>query len=167
MILNSRRTFLKESSLITAVLVMSGSKLFGAVTPLETIALVQEDLFPDSAGVPTTKEINSVSYLSLILHHSRVSDSDKKFIRNGVQWLNEDAVNIYNKTYTKLSYKQRQDVLKSISKHRWGENWIHTMLTYIFEAMLSDPIYGSNKNQAGWKWLNHIAGEPRPTKALL
>jgi gluconate 2-dehydrogenase gamma chain len=38
------------------------------------------------------------------------------------------------------------------------------MLTFIFEAMISDPIYGFNKDEIGQKWLQHNAGFPRPTK---
>lgn len=167
MLLNSRRTFLKETFLTTAVVVMSGTKLFGAVAPLDTISFVQKDLFPDTAGVPTLKDINALPYLLLVLQHSRVTDLDKNYIRDGVQWLNEEAVEMYNKTYTQLSASQRQSVLKSITQYMWGETWIKTIMTYIYEAMLCDPIYGGNKNEIGWKWLNHTAGKPRPTKALL
>ncbi len=167
MFLTSRRTFLKKSFLTSAVLVMSGGKLFGAVSPLQTIELVQQDLFPSTSNVPTTNDINAYAYLVTILHHSRVSDSHKAFIRNGVQWLNEESIKMYKKTYMQLLSQERQNVLKNIAKYRWGENWIDTILTYIFEAMLGDPIYGGNKNQAGWKWLHHKGGNPRPTKALV
>jgi hypothetical protein len=30
--------------------------------------------------------------------------------------------------------------------------------------MLYDPIYGINKEQAGWSWLEHQPGLPRPNK---
>lgn len=167
MFLESRRTFLKKSFLTSAVLVMSGGELFGAISPLQTIELVQQDLFPNTPDVPRTKDINANAYLATILHHTRVSDSNKKFIRDGTQWLNEEALEMYKKIYIQLSDTQRQNVLKSIAKYRWGENWIDTILTYIFEAMLGDPIYGGNKNQVGWRWLHHKAGQPRPIKALL
>ena len=36
------------------------------------------------------------------------------------------------------------------------------MLLYIFEALLSDPVYGANVNEAGWNWLGYAAGLPRP-----
>jgi gluconate 2-dehydrogenase gamma chain len=163
MILNSRRTFLKSSFLGTAVIVMSGSALFGAVSPLETLSLIQEDLFPHAKALGT----NSFAYLTLILHHSRVSDADKAFIRNGVQWLNEEAVKQYKRIYAKLSPQERQNILQIISKEKWGKNWMHTMLLYIFEATLGDPIYGANKKEAGWKWLHFTAGLPRPKVPLL
>lgn len=160
---NSRRTFLKKSFLSTAVLVMAGDKLFGAITPLETLVVVQEDLFPYAKELGS----NASAYISLILNHSRVTDKEKAFIRNGVQWLNEEAILQYKKLYTQLSPANRQNILQTISNEKWGERWLTTILTYTMEAMLGDPIYGINKNESGWKWLNHTAGIPRPTKALL
>ena len=83
--------------------------------PKDTLTLVQSDLFPyaDELGVDV------VMYVKLILNHSHVRDEDKLFIRNGVRWLNEEAILKYDKIYTKLSQKQRQNVLKIISKERW------------------------------------------------
>ena len=161
--LSSRRTFLKTTFLATAVLVMSGSELFGAVSPIQTMVVVQQDLFPHANKLG----INSFIYFKIILHHSRVTSDEKEFLRNGVQWLNEEAITKYKKIYTKLSSKQRQNVLHSIAKEEWGENWISTILTYVMEATLGDPIYGANRNGAGWRWLNHASGLPRPKKAYL
>lgn len=167
MFLNSRRTFLKETFLTTAVLLFSSGKLYGAVSPLDTLSLVQSDLFPQSTNVPTLKQINANSYLSHVLQHSRISDANKDYLRNGVQWLNEEALELYDKTYIQLSSAQRQNTLKSISEYRWGESWIKTVMTYIYEAMLGDPVYGVNKQESGWNWLNHVGGQPRPKEALL
>lgn len=163
MFLNSRRTFLKNSFLTTAVLVMSGSKLFGTVSPIETLSLVQDDLFPFAKE----QDVDSSAYLLIILNHTHVTDIDKKFIRNGIQWLNEESVIMYKTTYTKLSVAQRQKLLKTISQTSWGESWLETQLTYIMEAIFSDKIYGVNKNEAGQKLVQHSVGLPRPTKALL
>ncbi len=163
MFLESRRTFLQRTFLTTVVVVMSGRELFGAVTPLETLSVVQDDLFPHA----NILEVNASAYIILIFSHTRVSDEDKDFLRNGVQWLNEESISIYKTIYTKLSPKQRQNVLQTISQRRWGENWIETVLTYIMEATLGDSIYGINKNGAGWRWLNHQSGLPRPKEALL
>ena len=160
--LNPRRTFLKKSFLTTTVCVLFEGSVFAEVTPLETLELVQEDLFPNTQDTPTLKEVGASSYLTFILHHSHVTQTEKTFIRNGVGWLNEEAVELYKKRYAELSAQQRQRVLKSIAAYRWGESWIDTIMTYIFEAMFGDPLYGINKNQVGWKWLNHKGGEPRP-----
>lgn len=163
MIVNSRRTFLKTSFLTAAVIVMSGNELFGAVYPLDTILIAQEDLFPHAKKLG----VDIRAYLLIILHHTRVTDEDKTFIRNGAQWLNEAAVNQYRLTYPELSAQKRQKILKIVSKERWGENWIQTLLAYIMEATFSDKVYGVNKNENGQKWLNFTPGMPRPKEPLL
>jgi len=142
---------------------MNGCELFSVVTPKETIELVQNDLFPKAKELG----INTFVYMSVVLNHSRITDEDKEFIKNGVKWLNEEAVEKYSATYTKLTSTQRQNILKIISQTRWGDSWINEMLTYSLEAMLSDPIYTANKDEAGWKWLNFQGGFPRPKEALL
>ncbi len=159
-----RRNFLKASFLSSAVFVMSGCKLFSISTLKETIDIVQNDLFPKAKelGIDTSDYFNKV-----VLHHTRIREVDKLFLKNGVKWLNERAVEMYHQNYTKLSASSRQKVLKDISKTRWGENWIYTMNTYIFEAMLGDPIYGGNNSEAGWRWLAFEGGKPRPTKEYL
>ena len=161
--MQSRRTFLKTSFLSTLVMVISRNELFATVTPLQTLAVVQEDLFPRQM----IKQSNAFSYVSVIFKHSRVSAEDKQFLRNGTKWLNEEAVNTYKKVYTKLSSKERQNILEIIAKESWGESWIKTVLGYIMEATLGDPIYGVNTNESGWKWLNHESGLPRPKEMYL
>ncbi len=163
MSLNARRNFLKYGFLSSSVLVMSGCELFSVVTPKETIELVQADLFPKAAELG----INTFIYMSIVLNHSRISDEDKEFIKNGVRWLNEEAVEKYSTTYTKLTYIQRQETLKDISQTRWGDSWINEMLTYALEATLSDSVYGVNKSESGWKWLEFQGGYPRPKESLL
>lgn len=163
----SRRVFLKNSFLVSVIFLTCAGELVGAVTPIQTISLVQKDLFPDTANTPKSDDINAYYYLHAILNHSRVTDQDKDFIRSGVKWLNEESVEKYKKIYTKLSAGERQNILQEISQSGWGDNWIRTIMTYLLEAMLGDPIYGGNKNQSGWKWLNHKSGLPRPIKAVL
>ncbi|MDB2562309.1 gluconate 2-dehydrogenase subunit 3 family protein [Sulfurimonas sp.] len=159
----SRRNFLKTSMCTSLVLSLTSTNIFASVTPLETLAIVQEDLFPQEM----TNRSNALSYVSLIFQHSRVSTGDKQFLRNGTKWLNEEAVIKYNKVYTKLSSKERQDILEIISNKSWGESWIKTVLSYIMEAVLGDPVYGVNKDEFGWKWLNHSTGLPRPKEMYL
>ena len=163
----SRRKFIKNSFLSSVILLTCSGELFAATTPLQTIAVVQEDLFPATGLVPSGQYINANQYLRKILNHSRVSDADKEFIKDGAKWLNEEAVTKYKKPYEQLSSKQRQKVLKIVVDTDWGESWLSNIMSYLLEALLGDPIYGGNKGQIGWKWLNHKGGIPRPTKACL
>jgi hypothetical protein len=159
-----RRNFLKAGFLCSAVVIMDGCSVFGFTTSKNTLKTLQNDLFPKAKELG----IDTSSYLqNVVLHHSRIAQEDKEFLKNGVKWLNESAVDMFEKNYTKLSASSRQEVLRAISKTRWGEIWIYNMMTYIFEALLGDPIYGANRDEAGWKWLAFSGGKPRATRAFL
>mgnify|MGYP002639305181 FL=1 len=163
MTIKSRRTFFQTTFLSTLVMITANNTLFASITPLQTLAVVQEDLFPKEM----ITKANAYAYVSLVFKHSRVSAEDKQFLRNGTKWLNEEAVVKYNKVYTKLSSKERQEILELISNTSWGESWIKTVLSYIMEAVLGDPLYGVNKDEFGWKWLHHSSGLPRPKEMYL
>jgi len=158
----SRRKFLKAGFLGSIIFISNGCGAFSATTPKETLTLLQEDLFPHA----NTMGINTKKYMQIILKHSRVSDEDKEFIKNGVKWLNEDAVLLFDTTYVKLPYTKRQEVLKNISKTKWGKGFIRDNLTYIMEASFCDPVYGVANGQ-GWEWLDFKVGLPQPKEAYL
>lgn len=163
MIAQTRREFLKHSFLGGAVLLFSGSRIYGAVEPLQTLRLVQKDLFPKAEELG----VDSASYLLLILDHSRISSEHKEFLRNCVQWLHEESLKLYKKLYYNLSTQQRQKVLQEIAKYRWGEAWIEDLLLYSMEALCSDSVYGVNKTDAAYRWLGFRAGKPSPKRAYL
>ena len=159
----SRRKFLAAGFLSSAVFLMDGCSLFGVTTPIDTIKVLHRDLFPKAAEL----NIITAPYMHIVFHHSRISQSDKAFIKNGIKWINEEAIKMHKNTYVKLSSLERQAVLRSIAKTEWGESFLYNIMGYMFEAMLGDPIYGGNNKEAGWKWLAFSGGEPRPKKAFL
>lgn len=159
----SRRNFLKVGFLSSAVFLMDGCNLFGITTPIDTIKVLQNDLFPQAQRL----KIQTAPYMRIVLHHSRISQEDKIFIKNGVKWLNEEAITIYRSSYIKLPASKRQKLLQSISQTQWGDSFLYNIMGYLFEAMLGDPIYGANKAEAGWRWLAFEGGKPRPKKAFL
>lgn len=167
MFLKTRRTFLKKTAFSTTALVFPQTELLASESVLDTLSLLQRDLYGDLQSAPSFKEVNSRAYLSLILTHSRVDEETKKYIKNGAIWLDEESMKLYKQPYIKLNSNERQKTLESVAAYTWGENWIDVMLRFIYEAVLGDTIYGVNKNESGWKWLNHVSGLPRPKEPLL
>lgn len=164
----TRRNFLKNSFLSSVIFVSYSGELCAAVTPLETISILQRDLFPGGGDAPEMELINAPFYLNtIILNHTKINREMKTFIRDGVKWLNEESMLKYKKVYVKLPSEKREKVLKNIVESDWGESWLDTIMTYLLEAALGDPIYGINGGERGWKWLNHQPGYPRPKKAYL
>ena len=159
----SRRNFLKVGFLSSAVILMDGCSVFGVTTPIQTLSVMHHDLFPYIQKL----RINTTSYMHIVFNHSRISDENKKFLKNGVKWLNEEAMKIHKQEYTKLSSLQRQNLLKKVTQTEWGESFVYDVMNYMFEAMLGDPVYEGNNHEMGWKWLNFQGGNPRPKKAFV
>ena len=126
------------------------------------LAAVQQHLFPSEPGIPGASEINALVYLNNVLADPEMDEDEKAFIRNGVGWLEELVKDELGKSFTDLNATLREQMLRRIEQSRAGENWLATLLLYIFEALLSDPVYGGNPNGIGWRWLEHQPGYPRP-----
>lgn len=160
----NRRVFLKNSFLTAGVLVFFRGEVFAEIQPLDTLEVLCDDLFPLS----TTLESNSAWYIkNVILEHSKIDEKNKRFIRNGVKWLNEESALLYEKLYIDLPPAQREEVLQAISETHWGQSFIYAMLKYIMESVLGDPIYQINTEQKGWEWIGQSGGYPRAKKAFL
>ncbi len=128
---------------------------------------VQEILFPKDGNGPSAAEINALTYLQWVISDPRMDPGEVEYIFNGMTWLEESATETFSDNFLDLSQEEQEKLLAKISRENWGESWLSVLLTLIFEALLSDPLYGGNTNSMGWKWLNHIPGNPRASKALL
>lgn len=168
----NRRTFLSRTAGFLATLffspvVVQAAKEHSSILPKDpwlTIDVVQDHLFPSETDSPGAKEINAIVYLRNIIASPTIDQDEKKFILNGVKWLNDLSLEKHEAVFTQLSYSQRTDMLHQITKSKAGRKWISKLLSHIFEALLSDPVYGGNPEGIGWKWLNHHPGFPRPPK---
>jgi len=185
--LTSRRMFLSQSvGLMSAVAMPAfvSEKMKNAqvekykvenstlTQPWLTLTEVQEHLFPRTVEIkhsntnsdfsPGAKDINAIGYLYTMLHTSDADVDERKFIIKGVNWLDGMADTMTGAPFIKLNEQDRERVLKKISESDTGETWLSTLLRYIFEALLTDPVYGGNTDSKGWQWLEHQPGFPRP-----
>lgn len=121
-------------------------------------------IFPGEQDSPGASDLNAVPYFHLVLLDTRVAQSEKELLQNGLLWIEEESEKQFGKKFLSLSLEQQQELLKRISEFSWGENWLSLLLNYLFEALLGDPVYGINPDGIGWKWLEHTPGYPRPNK---
>jgi gluconate 2-dehydrogenase gamma chain len=128
----------------------------------QTLSQVQEVLFPADVDVPGAGDIGATVYLHDAIENPDADAEDKNFIFRGVGWLDGLTQERHKQTFLQLTSTQQQEVIEVIVKSRAGRNWISTLLTYTLEALLTDPVYGGNKNGAGWAWLQHQPGYPAP-----
>ncbi len=173
----SRRSFIKKSLAFSAFmqlgLLQSCVKEF--IPPDDTLnkkqynilIRVQEILFPKDRLGPGAFDFNAHEYLLWILNDKRLDPEDRQYLIDGIGWVEETAQEDHSESFLELSGSSQEQLILKISRLEWGESWLSQILNYIFEAMISDPLYGYNKNGIGWKWIEHQAGYPRPDKELL
>ena len=174
----SRRQFIRRTSLLcslaltypaTALAELRLSKgeqatADGLNNPVwKTLAAVQEVLFPAGENIPGASDIGATVYLHRTIENPNADGEDKDFIFRGIGWLNELTRDQHKKTFVQLSVIQQDEIIRQIVKSRAGRNWVSMLLTYTLEALLADPVYGGNKNKAGWEWLQHQPGYPAPS----
>ena len=128
---------------------------------------VQITLFPDDGNGPSAVDINALNYLQWVISDTEMDPIEVKYIIDGISWVEETAQEEYAISFLKLSSNKKNFLITRISLENWGENWLSVILTFIFEALISDPQYGGNSNSIGWKWLQYNPGYPRPTTDLL
>jgi len=45
---------------------------------------------------------------------------------------------------------------------RWGGRFMRVMVVLTLEGLFSDPVYGGNQQEVGWKLIGFQPQEPRP-----
>lgn len=170
----SRRNILKSAAGATGMMALPAFALDSQTKaslasakltdPWLTLDATLAHLLPTSATGPSAADISALPYLYQVMTVQPTSPEEKEFIIKGVGWLNSFAKSQYSKVFVQLSLDEKELLLRGISRSRAGENWLNTLLNYIFEAMLTPPSYGGNPEGVGWQWLEHQAGFPLPKK---
>ena len=132
--------------------------------PWLTLSSVQEHLFPADEDSPGASDIQAINYLQNMMMTPDFDKEDAVLIHNGVGWLNDLSAQQYKKTFIQLDSNAKEIMLRRIENSKQGSRWLSLLLTYLLEALLTDPVYGGNPNGIGWTWLQHQPGFPRPTK---
>lgn len=170
----SRRHFIKNAlalgilSTTSGVLLSCDDDTPALLSPSQEKRLisVQNILFPKDENGPGAYDVNAHEYVKWWLADTHIDPDEQRYLRNGLKWVEDTALETHQTPFLDLTKQAQVDLIYQIAGESWGESWLSVMLTYIFEALISDPIYGFNQNGIGWTWLNHQSGLPRPTEAL-
>ena len=80
--------------------------------------------------------------------------------RAGIEATNAHCRKTYGKTFDRLDEKQREEVLLGLSGGKItfasglpARTFWATVYQTVMEGMFADPIYGGNRNKAGWKMI--------------
>jgi gluconate 2-dehydrogenase gamma chain len=130
--------------------------------PWQTLDAVLSHLLPSSSTGPSAKELQAVHYLYNVVHLQPTEKDEIEFIYQGIGWLNGYTQSQVQKDFIALANDEKETMLRAISSSQAGQNWLNNLINYLYEAMLSPPIYGGNPEGIGWQWLEHQAGFPLP-----
>jgi len=125
----------------------------------KTIKFVQQHLFPEGSQIPSARSMNVTQFLLETITHPSYDKDIRVFVIEGA----EELEGREEGKFTTLSEKEKERALRAYEETHYGSNWISRIITLTMEGMFSDPIYGSNVKEAGWKALGSYGGLPRPT----
>src|SRR5713101_3264817 len=121
-----------------------------------TVAAFAERLMPGAPGKPGARDANVLNYIDLALAGAYADQQD--FYRRGLAQLDAYCRKAYNQPFVKLSAAQQDEVIGALEQGKASEfefptaqAFFNTLRAHTMEGMFADPVYGGNKDFAGWK----------------
>ena len=121
-----------------------------------TVAAFAERLMPGAPGKPGAHDANVLNYIDLALAGAYADQQD--FYRRGLAQLDAYCRKTYNQPFVKLGAAQQDEVIGALEQGTASEfafptaqAFFNTLRTHTMEGMFADPLYGGNKDFAGWK----------------
>src|SRR3984893_9056026 len=121
-----------------------------------TVAAFAERLMPGAPGKPGAHDANVLNYIDLALAGAYADQQD--FYRRGLAQLDAYCRTAHNQPFVKLSAAQQDEVIGALEQDKASEftfptaqAFFNTLRAHTMEGMFADPVYGGNKDFAGWK----------------
>src|SRR4029453_873585 len=121
-----------------------------------TVAAFTERLLPGAPGQPGAREANVLNYIDLALAGAYADQQD--FYRRGLGALDAYSPATNGKPFAELAAAQQDAVITALEEGKAsGFSWpsaqafFNTVRTHTMEGLFADPVYGGNKDFAGWR----------------
>jgi len=121
-----------------------------------TIAAFTERLMPNAPGKPGARDADVLNYIDLALAGAYSDLQD--FYRRGLAQLEAHCRSTYKEPFVRLSPERQDEVITSLEEGKTSgftypsaREFFNTLRTHTMEGMFADPLYGGNKDFAGWK----------------
>lgn len=121
-----------------------------------TIAAITERLMPGAPGKPGALDAGVLNYIDLALSGAYAGHQD--FYRRGLAQLGAFCRKTYSEPFVRLTAAQRDEVIAALEsgkasefEYPTAEAFFNILRTHTVEGMFADPIYGGNKDFAGWQ----------------
>jgi gluconate 2-dehydrogenase gamma chain len=121
-----------------------------------TIAAFTERLMPSAPDKPGARDADVLNYIDLALAgaYSELQD----FYRRGLAQLEAYCRGTYKEPFGRLNPEQQDEVITSLENgqatgftYPTAREFFGTLRTHTMEGMFADPLYGGNKDFAGWR----------------
>ena len=135
-----------------------------------TIAAFTERLMPGAPGKPGARDAGVLNYIDLALAGAYADLQE--FYRRGLAQLDAHCRMTYKESFVRLGTAQQNQVIRALEEGKaagftWptAEEFFSTIRTHTMEGMFADPIYGGNKDFAGWRLVGFPGAQPVFTPA--
>jgi gluconate 2-dehydrogenase gamma chain len=130
-----------------------------------TISAFTERLMPGEPGKPGARDAGVLNYIDLAL--AGAYTDLQYFYRRGLAALDGYCGETYKKPFAQLDAAQQDAVITAVEQGKatgftWpsGPAFFNTVRTHTMEGMFADPIYGGNKDFAGWRLVGFPGAQP-------
>jgi gluconate 2-dehydrogenase gamma chain len=121
-----------------------------------TIKAFAERLMPGEPGKPGATDADVLNYIDLAL--SGAYKDQQEFYRHGLTQLHAHCMAAYSKPFRGLTAAQQDEVITALEHGKAAEfSWpaapafFNVVRMHTMEGMFADPVYGGNKDFAGWR----------------
>ena len=144
---------------------MSGHGAFFNDDDARTVTAFTERLMPGAPGMPGATDADVLNYIDLALAGAYADEQD--FYRRGLQALDAHSTAAHGKPFRRLTAEQQDETIAALEQGKvpafvWptAVAFFNTVRTHTMEGMFADPIYGGNKNFAGWRLVGFPGAQP-------
>jgi len=121
-----------------------------------TVAAFTERLMPGAPGKPGARDAGVLNYIDLAL--AGAYGDLQEFYRRGLAQLDEYCRKTHREPFVRLSAGQQDAVITALEEDKaagftWpsAQAFFNTLRTHTMEGMFADPVYGGNRDFAGWR----------------
>jgi gluconate 2-dehydrogenase gamma chain len=137
-----------------------------------TIAAFAERIMPGAPGMAGANDAGVLDYIDIALAGPYVDQ--QSFYRSGLAALDAYCRQTYQTPFARLDPARQDDVIRALEAGKaTGFGWpaaaafFNTVRTHTMEGMFADPIYGGNKDFAGWQLVGFPGAQPLFVEAEL
>jgi gluconate 2-dehydrogenase gamma chain len=130
-----------------------------------TVAAFTERLMPGAPGKPGARDAGVLNYIDLALSGAYSDQQD--FYRRGLAALDAYCRKTHNAPFVRLTAAQQDEVISALEQGKAGgftwpsaQAFFNTVRTHTMEGMFADPLYGGNKDFAGWRLIGFPGAQP-------